>query len=56
MASDSLASEPLHQMHDGDTYNPVDPQTLPGRLEAAGFTGVEVQTNEFGWSAVAHRA
>lgn len=56
VASDSLASEPLQQMHDADTYNPVDPQTLPGRLEAAGFTDVEVQTNEFGWSAVAHRA
>jgi SAM-dependent methyltransferase len=56
VASDSLASEPLQQMHAGDTYHPVDPQTLPGRLEAAGFTDVTVQTNEFGWSAVARMA
>lgn len=53
VASDSLASEPLAQMHDGDTYNPIDPETLPARLTAAGFTDVEVRANEFGWSAVA---
>ncbi|MDG4664993.1 class I SAM-dependent methyltransferase [Mycobacterium sp. 236(2023)] len=55
VASDSLASEPLQQMHGGDTYNPVDPAALPARLTAAGFTDVEVQTNEFGWSAVARK-
>ena len=53
VASDSLASDGLAGMHDGDTYNPVDPATLPGRLAAAGFTGVEVKTNEFGWAAIA---
>ncbi len=55
MASDSLASEPLRQMHDGDTYNPVDPETLQTRLVAAGFGDVEVKTNEFGWAAVARK-
>ncbi|MGE0215449.1 class I SAM-dependent methyltransferase [Mycolicibacterium sp.] len=55
VAGDSLASEPLQQMHDGDTYNPVDPAALPARLVAAGFTDIEVRTNEFGWSAVARR-
>lgn len=56
VASDSLGSEPMQQLHEGDTYNPIDPQTLPARLTAAGFTGVEVRTNEFGWSAVARKA
>ncbi|MBI3216582.1 MAG: class I SAM-dependent methyltransferase [Mycobacterium sp.] len=56
VASDSLASEPLQQMHDGDTYNPVDPGSLEERLTAAGFTAVVVRTNEFGWAAVARKA
>lgn len=42
-------------MHDGDTYNPIDPATLPARLTAAGFTDVEVRVNELGWSAVARK-
>jgi len=56
VASDSLGSDDLAAMHDGDTYNPVDPQTLPDRLSAAGFTDVEVKTNEFGWAAIAYKA
>lgn len=55
VASDSLASEPLQQMHAGDTYNPIDPQTLPDRLASAGFVDIEVRTNEFGWAASAHK-
>lgn len=55
VASDSLASERLRQMHDGDTYNPVDPETLQTRLLAAGFANVDVRTNEFGWAAVAQK-
>jgi hypothetical protein len=39
--------------HEGDTYNPVDPSTLPSRLTAAGFTDVNVRTNEFGWAVIA---
>ncbi len=56
VASDSLASDDLAAMHDGDTYNPVDPASLPSRLAGAGFTGVEVKTNEFGWAAIARKA
>ena len=55
VASDSLGSDDLAAMHDGDTYNPVDPQTLPQRLTAAGFADVEVKTNEFGWAAIARK-
>ena len=55
VASDSLASEVLAAHHEGDTYNPVDPTTLPARLRAAGFAEAEVRTNEFGWTFLAHR-
>lgn len=56
VASDSLASAELEAHHEGDTYNPVDPVTLQSRLEAAGFERIEVRTNPYGWSAIAHVA
>ena len=56
VAVDSLANDDIRGFHEGDTYQPIDPETLPGRLEAAGFTGVEVRTNEHGWTALARRA
>ena len=56
VASDSLGSAELEAHHEGDTYNPVDPSTLPTRLAAAGFTDVDVRTNEFGWAAIARVA
>jgi SAM-dependent methyltransferase len=56
VASDSLASDELKAHHEGDTYNPVNPATLPERLTAAGFDDVAVKTNDFGWAAVARTA
>ena len=56
VASDSLGSDELAAHHTDDTYNPVDPATLPERLAAAGFTDVAVRTNEFGWAAIARAA
>jgi ubiquinone/menaquinone biosynthesis C-methylase UbiE len=53
VASDSIGSDELAVAHEGDTYNPVDPATLSGRLAAAGFEHVVVRTNEFGWAAIA---
>ena len=55
VASDSLASDELAAHHEDDTYNPVDPDTLAARLEAAGFSEVDVRTNPFGWAAVARK-
>jgi SAM-dependent methyltransferase len=49
--SDSVASDDLAALHDGDTYNPVDPATLPARLTAAGFVSIDVRTNDFGFVA-----
>jgi ubiquinone/menaquinone biosynthesis C-methylase UbiE len=56
VASDSIGSEELKAHHEGDTYNPVDPTTLAGRLAAAGFDDVDVRTNEFGWCVIARVA
>ncbi len=44
---DSLDSPELRALHRGDTYVPVAPEGLAARLEAVGFTGVEVDTNEY---------
>jgi hypothetical protein len=35
--------------HEGDTYNPIDPDALPARLAAAGFTDVDVELFDLGW-------
>jgi SAM-dependent methyltransferase len=56
VAGDSLASDELKAHHEGDTYNPVEPDSLAARLEAAGFTEVGVKTNPFGWAAQARRS
>jgi SAM-dependent methyltransferase len=53
VAVDSLGDDGLRDFHEGDTYNPIEPATLPARLRAAGFTTVEVGTNEYAWKAVA---
>lgn len=53
VAGDSLASDGLEAHHEGDTYNPIDPDSLEARLRAAGFRDIEVRTNEFGWAATA---
>ena len=56
VASDSLGSDDLKAHHEGDTYNPVDPASLPERLAAAGFVDIDVRTNEFGWAVIARVA
>lgn len=44
---DSLDTPELRALHHDDTYVPVDPDGLSARLEAAGFTAVTVDTNEY---------
>jgi ubiquinone/menaquinone biosynthesis C-methylase UbiE len=53
VACDSLASDELAGLHEGDTYVPIDPDGLAARLERAGFEQVEVRINDFGWAAQA---
>ena len=56
VASDSLDSDDLAAAHEDDTYNPVNPASLQTRLTAAGFTSIDVRTNEYGWAAIAVKA
>jgi SAM-dependent methyltransferase len=44
--SDSLASQGLHEFHEGDTYNPIDPPRLLVYLQAAGFGRVTLSVGE----------
>lgn len=53
VAGDNLASPEIEVGHVDDTCNPIDPATLPARLEAAGFHDVEVSSNPFAWSLTA---
>jgi len=43
VGSDSLPSAFIRLIHLGDTFVPVDPETLPDRLEAAGFEVIQVE-------------
>ena len=42
IGSDSLASNDLHHFHADDTYNPIDPAWLLGRLQTIGFGAIRV--------------
>jgi ubiquinone/menaquinone biosynthesis C-methylase UbiE len=42
VGSDSLASSGLHEFHEGDTYNPVEPASLLTRLQTVGFGAITV--------------
>lgn len=53
LASDSLRSDDLEAFHTGDTYQPVDPATLPRRLAEAGFVDVDVRIGGSRWAASA---
>ena len=46
IGSDSLASNDLHHFHADDSYNPVDPASLIGRLQALGFAAVTVAVGD----------
>jgi len=55
VCNDTVASEALEALHVGDVYNPVDPDGLAARLRSAGFTSVEIRTNELAFAARAVR-
>jgi SAM-dependent methyltransferase len=44
--SDSLASDPLHHFHAGDTYNPVEPAALLTRLQTLGFGPITITVGD----------
>jgi ubiquinone/menaquinone biosynthesis C-methylase UbiE len=45
LGSDSLASNGLHQFHEGDTYNPVEPAAFLTRLQTAGFAAITLHVS-----------
>lgn len=56
VVNDSVASDDLAALHEGDTYNPIDPTSLYERLSAAGFLDIDVRTNPFAFAASARTA
>ena len=46
IGSDSLPSDGLHQFHEADTYNPVEPGSLMVRLQTIGFERLTVSIDE----------
>jgi SAM-dependent methyltransferase len=54
-AADGVENEGSRTFHEGDVYNPIDPDELGGRLRAAGFRSAEITLGELGWFATAQR-
>jgi ubiquinone/menaquinone biosynthesis C-methylase UbiE len=46
IGSDSLASNDLHHFHADDTYNPMDPASVLGRLQTVGFAAITVVVDD----------
>ena len=44
---DSRDLQPIRDGHVDDTFNPVPPDTLPGRLHAAGLAEVQIDEDEY---------
>jgi SAM-dependent methyltransferase len=55
LGTDSLDRDAIRMFHEGDTFVPMDPDTLGSRLEAPGFTDVEVERTDFELRFIAHK-
>jgi SAM-dependent methyltransferase len=53
VAADGTYSDGSALFHEGDTYNPIDPEELESRLRTAGFGSIEVRTYDLGWVCTA---
>jgi SAM-dependent methyltransferase len=56
VCSDSLASTDLHHFHVGDTYNPVEPASVIGRLQTIGFGKITIVVDAGLWFTAAKPA
>jgi SAM-dependent methyltransferase len=56
VAADGVFSEGSLAFHDSDTYHPIDPDGLAARLDAAGFTAIDVRPHDLGWVCVCRAA
>jgi ubiquinone/menaquinone biosynthesis C-methylase UbiE len=54
IGSDSLASTGLHDFHEGDTYNPVEPASLLPRLQTLGFGKITISV-DYSVTFIAHK-
>lgn len=45
VGSDSLPSTELHEFHEGDVYNPIDPGTFYTRLRTIGFAEITISVD-----------
>lgn len=54
VAADAVYTEGLLGFHEGDTYNPIDPDGLAARLETTGFENIDIELFEFGWMCRAY--
>lgn len=43
VGSDSIDTPARRELHEGDIYNPVDPETIPERLREAGFVDISLE-------------
>jgi len=55
VAADGAYSEGSAAFHEGDTYNPIAPEELGGRLSVAGFGSLRVRTYDLGWVCTARK-
>jgi ubiquinone/menaquinone biosynthesis C-methylase UbiE len=53
VAADAGYSDGSRLFHEGDTYNPIEPDSLAPRLAEVGFTSVEVREYDLGWVCLA---
>jgi SAM-dependent methyltransferase len=53
VAADAMPRDQLDAFHEGDTYNPIDPDDLRVRLARAGFTAIDLGCYDLGWTCVA---
>ena len=54
VGADSLASDDLRDFHEGDTYNPLPPAHLLGRLQELGCVNITIRVTE-GLTFLAHK-
>ena len=53
VAVDGTHNEGTEAFHEGDTYNPIETEDVAARVEAAGFTDIEVRGFDLGWICTA---
>ena len=56
VAADGVFSEGSVPFHEGDTFHPIELDDVSGRLEAAGFSDIDVRPTDLGWLCTARAA